>query len=122
MSAPLSVAEALRDGAVRLRSGGVDRSPRLDAELLLGMVLGLERTALLRAPERALGLRERADYETLLRRREAREPIAYIRGRRAFRTLELEVDGRVLIPRPETETLVDAALQALAGVTARTFS
>ncbi len=121
MSAPLSVADALRDGTRRLRSGGVDRSPRLDAELLLGAALGLERTALLRAPERALAPGERADYEAFLRRREAREPIAYIRGRRAFRTLELEVDRSVLIPRPETETLVDAALEALAGVAARPY-
>ncbi len=116
VAAPVSVGEVLRAATLRLRAGS--RSPRLDAELLLAMALGVERAELLRAPERALTPVEARRFEGYVRRREAREPVAYIRERRAFRTLELEVTPAVLIPRPETETLVDVALEALAAVPA----
>ena len=108
-----SVSDALRAAAQRLRASG-SRSPRLDAELLMAAALGVDRAALFRSPERALAPQELERFEGFVRRREAREPVAYIRGRRAFRTIELEVDSAVLIPRPETETLVDVALEALA--------
>ena len=108
-----SVGEAVRAAAERLRTAG-SRSPRLDAELLLAAALGVDRAVLFRERERALAPQELERFERFVRRREAREPVAYIRGRRAFRTIELRVDGRVLIPRPETETLVDVALEALA--------
>lgn len=96
-------------GAATLAAAGVD-SPRLDAELLLGSVLGVDRTRLLidgcdPVPDAAL-----ARYDELLARRAAREPIAYILGRRDFRRLTLAVDRRVLIPRPETELLVEVGL------------
>jgi len=110
-----TVAGVLRDATARLRAAG-SRSPRLDAELLLAAALGGERLDLFRAPERALTGEERARFNGFIRRREAREPVAYIRGRRGFRTLDLEVTPAVLIPRPETETLVDVALELLAAM------
>ena len=113
-----TVGEAVREAAARLRVSG-SRSPRLDAELLLAAALGVERTGLLRAPERELTADEARRLEGYVARREAHEPVAYIRGRRAFRTLELEVSPAVLIPRPETETLVDVALEVLAAVPVR---
>src|SRR5205085_5649594 len=82
-------------------------TPRLDAELLLAHALGVERAALFARGE----LHPPAEFEELLRRREAREPVAYITGRRAFRRLWLDVDRRALIPRPETETLVEVAVE-----------
>jgi release factor glutamine methyltransferase len=88
----------------QLEQAGCD-TPRLDAELLLADALGWDRAQLFtRDYEVPPGFAER------LRRRAAREPVAYITGRRAFRRIELAVDPRVLIPRPETETLVEAAL------------
>ncbi len=117
MSGPASVGDALRAAAQRLRVSG-SRSPRLDAELLLATALGVTRAELFRGPERRLDAAESERFETLLRRREAREPVAYIRGLRAFRTIELEVTPDVLIPRPETETLVEVALEALAAAPA----
>ena len=112
-----AVAQALLEAAGRLRASG-SRSPRLDAELLLATALGLERTSLLAHPGRELTPVEERRFEGYLKRREAREPVAYIRGRRGFRTLELQVTPAVLIPRPETETLVDVALEALIDVPA----
>jgi release factor glutamine methyltransferase len=85
-------------------------TPRLDAELLLADALGVERADLYtREYDPPEGFDER------VRRRAAREPVAYITGRRAFRRIELAVDRRVLIPRPETETLVEVALELPAG-------
>ena len=115
---PVSVGEALRSAVRQLRESG-SRSPRLDAELLLATALGVERTELLRASERELTFVEQRRFRDYVQRRAAHEPVAYIRRRRAFRTLELEVSPAVLIPRPETETLVDVALEALAGVPVR---
>jgi release factor glutamine methyltransferase len=85
-------------------------TPRLDAELLLAHVLGVDRAQLvMRADEEASG-DDRTRYLALLTRRVKREPIAYIFGRKAFRRLNLAVDPRVLIPRPETELLVEVGL------------
>jgi len=108
----------LRAATERFRESG-SRSPRLDAELLLATALGVERTDLLRVSERELTFVELRRYQDYVERRAAHEPVAYIRRRRAFRTLELEVSPAVLIPRPETETLVDVALEALAAVPVR---
>ncbi len=115
MTVARDVGEALREAATSLRARG-SRSPRLDAELLLSSALGVERAELLRAPERSLTTGEAAAFEGLLRRRLAREPVAYILGHRAFRTVDLEVTPDVLIPRPETETLVEVALEELRTV------
>ena len=112
----VTVADAVRDAGRRLRDADVTRSPRLDAELLVARALGLTRADLLREPERELSADEAAESERLLRRRLAREPVAYILGHRAFRTIDLEVTPAVLIPRPDTETLVDVALEELRTV------
>jgi release factor glutamine methyltransferase len=112
VAAPPSVGDALRQAAPRLRASG-SRSPRLDAELLLASALGVPRAELFRDPSRALSPDEAAHFEELVARRVAREPVAYILGRRAFRTIDLEVTSDVLIPRPETETLVEVALESL---------
>ena len=89
---------------------GVD-TPRLDAELLLGAVLDVDRGRLVIESGHTLAPDSADRFDVLLRRREAREPVAYILGRRAFRRLSLVVDRRVLIPRPETELLVEVGLE-----------
>ncbi len=111
----MNVAETLRAAARQLRVSG-SRSPRLDAELLLAAALDCDRICLFRDPERELTAGEAEQFAVFLRRREAHEPVAYIRGERMFRTLDLIVSPEVLIPRPETETLVDVALDLLSGV------
>jgi release factor glutamine methyltransferase len=88
-----------------------NKSARLDAELLLGEALGLNRIKLIVEAERPLTDEELGRYRDLIKRRRASEPIAYILGRREFFALPLVVDRRVLIPRPDTEVLVEAALE-----------
>jgi len=88
-------------------------SARLDAELLLGEVLGLARVQLYTNFERPLAREEVDRYRELVRRRAAREPVAYILGRREFWSLDFEIDRRVLVPRPDTELLVELAVAAL---------
>jgi release factor glutamine methyltransferase len=100
--------EVLR-GAATLAAAGVD-TPRLDAELLLGSALGVDRTRLLIDGSDPVPEAARARYDELLARRSAREPVAYILGRKDFRRISLAVDRRVLIPRPETELLVETGL------------
>lgn len=104
-----TVGEALRWGRDVLRGAGCD-SPALDAELLLGEVLGWTRARILAHPEAALHPQQGAEYRRLVERRARREPVAYILGRRAFWGMDLEVRPGVLIPRPETELLVERAL------------
>lgn len=87
-----------------------NKTARLDAELLLGAALGLDRIKLIAYAERPLTDTELSRYRELIKRRRAFEPIAYILGRREFFSLPLVVDRRVLIPRPDTETLVETAL------------
>jgi release factor glutamine methyltransferase len=91
-------------------------SPRLDAELLLADTLGLSRMDLYLQFERPLSGEEVDRYRELCRRRAGGEPVAYIRGRREFMSLDLLVTPAVMIPRPETEVLVEAALRRLDGV------
>jgi len=97
-----------------LRAKGIE-SDRIDAELLLSEALGMSRVELYTNHERPLSTSEVDRFRDLLRRRAAREPVAYILGRREFWSLEFSVDRRVLIPRPETETLVETALRACTG-------
>lgn len=112
-----SIAEALQSATGALVAAGVD-SPRLDAELLLGHVLGVGRERLLLDRGLAVARTEvRAYQDAVQRRARGREPVAYITGRRAFRHLELRVDRRALIPRPETEGLVEVALALGHGAT-----
>jgi release factor glutamine methyltransferase len=96
------------------RLAAASSSPRLDAELLLAQVLGVERARLAALDERPLGAGEDAAYAALLARRAAGEPVAYLLGRREFWSLTLEVGPGVLVPRPETELVVEIALTALA--------
>jgi release factor glutamine methyltransferase len=111
---PAAVREALAAAAARLTAAGVD-SPRLDAEVLLAFVLNVDRGRLVIDRDAALDGEAALRFEALLARREAREPVAYILGRRAFRRLVLAVDRRVLIPRPETELLVEVGLSLGSG-------
>ena len=104
-----SVSRALSDATARLAAAGCD-TPRLDAELLLSYVLGVGRERLVIDAARELGADELERFATVVARREAREPVAYILGRKAFRRISVAVDRRVLIPRPETELLVEVAL------------
>jgi len=109
-----SVGEALGEAVARLRVAGVE-TPRLDAELLLGDALGVGRSELVLRASEVSDETASARFDALLRRREAREPVAYILGRKAFRQIELAVDRRVLIPRPETELLIEFGLTLSAG-------
>ncbi len=92
-----------------LSNKGVE-SGRLDAEWLLSTAFGVDRLQLYLQYDRPLSSEEREVFEPLLRRRANREPLQYIIGRAAFRNLELKTDSRVLIPRPETEVLVQEVL------------
>jgi len=111
---------------LRLSSGYLSehgsRTPRLDAELLIGHALGLPRIELYTNFDRPLDEPELAACRALLERRGRREPVAYILGRWGFHGLDLAVDGRVLVPRPETEVLVERCLALLEGLRAPRFA
>ena len=109
-----NVRDALDSAGIALGAAGCD-SPRLDAELLLAHVLGVGRAGLIAAPERELEPDEARAFMDLAARRRGREPVAYILGSKGFRTIELAVDVRVLVPRPETEHVVEAALSLPEG-------
>jgi release factor glutamine methyltransferase len=109
-----SVRDALDSAVIALGAAGCD-SPRLDAELLLAHVLGVDRAALITDPERGLEPDEARAFMDLAARRREREPVAYLLGSKGFRTIDLAVDARVLVPRPETEHVVEAALELPAG-------
>jgi release factor glutamine methyltransferase len=99
------------DGAITAIAAAGSESPRLDAELLLADVLAVSRERLLTDRELTVeGPAVRAFQDAVRRRSIEREPVAYILGRRGFRHIELAVDRRALIPRPETELLVEVAL------------
>ena len=102
--------DAVADAEQRLAAAGVE-TPRVDAEWLVAHVLGTTRSGLA-----ARGDDEVDGLEALLARREAREPLAYILGEWGFRRLTLKTDARALVPRPETETLVERALALVAEV------
>jgi release factor glutamine methyltransferase len=109
-----SVREALGAAADALGAAGVD-TPRLDAEVLLAESTGLDRAVLVADPEAGIDPAAARRFGEFVRRRIRREPVAYIVGRRGFRRIDLSVDPRVLIPRPETELLVDVALELRPG-------
>ena len=102
------VRDALTVGAARLAAAGIDTA-RLDARLLLGFAMELAAENLLVA--RDMTEDQRARFEALISRRESREPVAYIVGQKEFWSLDFEVGPGVLIPRPETETLIEQALR-----------
>jgi release factor glutamine methyltransferase len=103
------------DGAVTALSAAGCESPRLDAELLLADALGVGRERLLIDDLEVVGPTVRVFQDYVRRRSVEREPVAYILGRRHFRRLELAVDRRALIPRPETELLVEVGLRLPKG-------
>jgi len=105
-----SVREALGGAVDALVAAGVD-SPRLDAELLLAEATGWDRARLAAEPEAGVPADAARRFGGMVRRRLRREPVAYILGRKGFRSIELQVDRRVLVPRPETELLVELALE-----------
>ena len=109
--APPTIGELLRSATAQLRESGSETS-RLDAELLLGHVLRVDRATLLASPEVRVSTPQGARSEFVERRAKG-EPVAYIRGLKEFYGLVLTVDARALIPRPETELLVDLAVDRL---------
>lgn len=109
-SLPPSIEQALVSASARFTDSD---SPRLDAELLLASVLACTRTTLRAWPERALPAPAWASFEQLVERRAAGQPTAYLIGWREFWSLDLQVTPATLIPRPGTETLVEAALQRI---------
>jgi len=110
-----SVRDALDSAVIAIAASG-SATPRLDAELLLAHALGVGRTALFLDPDREVGGGPARAFQALARRRSVeRAPIAYLLGRQSFRRIELAVDARVLVPRPETELLVEVGLELPAG-------
>lgn len=109
MTGPAETTGALlREGIERLHASGSETA-RLDAELLLGFAIGVERTVVLAHPEAPVGADAARTYRAAVDRRALGEPVAYIRGLKEFRGLAFRVDPRALIPRPETERLVELA-------------
>jgi len=107
--AAVPVRDALGGAVDALAAAGVE-DPRLDAEVLLAEATGMDRAALVADPGAEVPPAAARRFGEMVRRRLRREPVAYILGRKGFRHIELAVDGRVLVPRPETELLVEVAL------------
>jgi release factor glutamine methyltransferase len=111
----VKVARAVTETADRLAAAACE-TPRVDAEILVAHVLGIARSELALEAARKLSGREAKNLERLTARRETREPLAYVLGEWGFRRLTLAVDRRVLVPRPETEVVVERCLARLAGL------
>ena len=110
----LTIREAVAGASGGLSEAGCE-TPRLDAELLLAHVLGVGRSRLMLEAEAQLEPTEGERFAALVARRAKREPVAYILGRREFRRITVAVDRRVLVPRPETELLVEVGLSLPSG-------
>lgn len=113
----MTLGEVLRRSADHLAAKGSE-TPRLDAELLLAHALGLTRVDLYTQFDRPLDADELAACRELVARRARREPVAHILGEWGFRRLTLKVDARALVPRPETEVVVERCLALLRGLDA----
>jgi release factor glutamine methyltransferase len=111
-SARASVRDLLNDAVATLREAGIEDA-RLDAELMLARAAGVSRVRVI-TQDVVIGEAERVAYAALIKRRVAREPLAYILECKEFYSIKLEVTPAVLIPRPETETVVAAALEEIA--------
>jgi release factor glutamine methyltransferase len=109
---PMTLDQARRFWAARFRTGGLD-SPELDARVLVGHALSLDHAGLIAASARELSPDEESAIAGLARRRLAHEPVARIVGKKEFWGLDLAVDAATLVPRPETETIVEAVLAAV---------
>jgi release factor glutamine methyltransferase len=116
---PPSIRKTLREGSARLKKAGID-TPSLDASLLLAEVLGSDRAGLFLIDREILSGEARRRFEEFLERRLGGECVAYILGRKEFRGLDFLVNSSVLVPRPDTETLVEAALEAIRRLSAGT--
>lgn len=114
----LSVLEVVKKTSEFFASKGIE-SPRLNAELLVGHALGLRRMDLYLRFEQAVGDAELAALREMVRRRGRREPLQYVLGHTEFHGLRLKVDRRALIPRPETELLVETAVGRMGSPPAR---
>jgi release factor glutamine methyltransferase len=110
----LRIRDALGAAVPALTAAGCS-TPQLDAEVLIADALGADRAVLHSSPDGAITGGQARLIGERVRRRVAREPVAYILGRRGFRRIEVLVDARVLIPRPETELLVEVALELPGG-------
>jgi release factor glutamine methyltransferase len=110
----VTAAALLAEAAERLRAAGVE-TPEVDAQLLVGHALGLTRSELQLERGREVSGHDTASARALVERRVAREPLAYVLGEWGFRRLTLKVDRRVLVPRPETEIVVERCLELLRG-------
>jgi release factor glutamine methyltransferase len=119
--APGRVDQLLRSGATRLREAGVD-APRLCAEMLMAHLLECDRAALHRCSRDELSMDEAARFEALIARRAAREPVQQIVGHTEFWSLNILCDSSALIPRPETEVVVETALGILKNSAAPTLA
>ena len=107
----VSVRDALDGARTAIEASGSDTA-QLDAELLLAHALGVDRAALYSDPQAEVTGPAVRTYQDLVRRRSVtHEPVAYLLGSKGFRSIDLAVDSRVLVPRPETELLVEVALQ-----------
>ena len=102
------VRAVIAEAVARLTTAGVD-TPRLDARILLAHALGVRSVELITIEE--IGETQQQEFEALLARRVAREPVAYISGLKEFFSLDFEIGPGALIPRPETETLIEAAIR-----------
>ena len=109
-------AALVQEGITQLT--GCSDSPRLDAEVLLQAACGINRTALARDPGQLVDPQSTTAFFVLLKRRSQKEPIACILGRKEFWSLDIELNDATLVPRPETEVLVEAALDAIPPDTA----
>jgi release factor glutamine methyltransferase len=112
-----TVLDVIRWTAARFGERGL-ATPRLDAELIVAQVLSLPRIQLYVQSDRPLSATELGDIRGLIKRRQAGESVAYLVGKKEFWGLELAVDARVLVPRPDTETLIEEARARLEGVEA----
>jgi release factor glutamine methyltransferase len=121
MSGPTRLLDVLKRAEAYLATHGV-ASPRLDAQLLMAHALGCDRVRLYLDHDKPLGPGELDAYRELVRRRARREPVAYLIGQKEFWSLALMVDGRVLIPRPDTETLLEELQARGPALCARRFA
>lgn len=112
MNAPVSIGQAVAQAAARLEASGIE-APRREAHLLVALAADLATADVLGYPEREIAAPARARLEEMVRRRAAREPFSRIAGRRAFWTLDFALSPDTLDPRPDSETVVAAALERI---------
>jgi len=107
----MDIISALKEAVITLETCGL-ANPRLDAEVLLSVLLNKERTTLYSHPEELLSDKELGEFQQWIEKRKTGEPVAYITGRKEFWSLPFEINRHVLVPRPETEILVEEVLKA----------